>query len=121
MTVSGGQSPNLENLLQMGINQAKSGNKSGAQVLLQQVLDSDKENDRAWLWMAFISDDETDRRRFLHTALKYNPNNQTARKALDKLDHVQTAAQNRTLVYGGMALAGLLLFAAIACVIILAL
>jgi hypothetical protein len=112
--------PNLENLLQLGIARAKGGNRAGARVLLQQVLDADKQNDRAWLWMAYVTDKDVDRRRFLRTAIRLNPKNQAAKRALDRLDRAQNASKNRTMVYGSMALAGLILFAALACVIALA-
>ena len=46
------QSLNREELLQLGIQTARAGNKQSARVIFQQVLNGDPRNERALLWMA---------------------------------------------------------------------
>lgn len=116
------RSPNLENLLQMGINAAKTGNQENARLFLQQVLDADNKNDRAWLWMAYVTDkeNEIDRRRYLKTAIRINPNNRAARNALEKLDRAQVTAQNKTMTIGLMILTITIVVGVLACVLAIA-
>jgi Tfp pilus assembly protein PilF len=111
--------PNLENLLQMGINAAQSGNKENARLFLQQVLEADKKNDRAWLWLAYVTDpeDEKDRRRYLKTAMRLNPSNRAAQNALKKLDQAKNAGKKRTMRLGSLALAVLVIFGTVTCLL----
>lgn len=110
--------PNLEQLLQIAETTLRQGNKDGARVLIQQVLDQDKRNDRAWVLFAAATDDPTDRRRYLRTALHVNPNNQAAQRALAKMKKARTRSENQALYYGMIGLVAALLIAAVACVII---
>jgi hypothetical protein len=98
----GGESntPNLEELLQLGIRTAKSGNKEGARVMFQKVLDVDKRNERAWLWMASIAESEVERRRYLETVLKINPNNDKASKYLSSLDKAVVSSDSASVMLG---------------------
>lgn len=92
--------PNLENLLQMGITAAKQGNKDGARVLLRQVIEGDKKNDRAWLWMASVAENTEKRKQYLETALRINPHNDAAKKQLTKLEKKRSRGEQRTLQVG---------------------
>lgn len=102
------ENPNLENLLQMGITAAKEGNNEGARMLLKQVLDADKKNDRAWVWMAYITTDSVKRRQYLQTALKINPGNTAAKKALSKINKKRSSTEERTIIIAGVFTLGLL-------------
>ncbi len=93
-------SPNLEQLLQLGIRAAREGNKQNARVIFQQVLDSDKGNERAWLWMASVAENDIDRRRFLETVLRINPRNEKAKQYLASMENRKATSENRTLVRG---------------------
>lgn len=92
--------PNLEDILQIGIAAAKRGDREAAQNLLQQVLSSDQKNDRAWLYMAYIEPNKDQRVRYLQTALRHNPNNSVARKALEGITKKRNRSQQRTLMIG---------------------
>ncbi|MBI5930578.1 MAG: hypothetical protein HY862_14820 [Chloroflexi bacterium] len=118
-TSSSDEAANLEDLLQLAITQARRGNKQGARVLLEQVLASDKHNDRAWLWMAYTSNNEIDRRRYLRTVLQLNPSNKAARQALDKLQHQRKKSEARTRQFGVLVLAVLIFIIAAACLIVI--
>lgn len=111
--------PNLEKLLQMGITAAKQGNRDGARMLLRQVLDDDKKNDRAWLWMAYVAEDGLKRRQYLETALKINPYNKAARKALRKITARKSLREQRTLIVGMVFLLLILVVSAFICLVAL--
>ncbi|MBX3063043.1 MAG: hypothetical protein KF726_08710 [Anaerolineae bacterium] len=101
-------SPNLEHLLQLGIRTAKSGNIQSARMMFQQVLDQDKRNERAWLWMASIADNEVDRRRYLETVLDINPRNEQARKYIAALDQALQSTEGSSLSLGIKLLIGII-------------
>ena len=111
--------PGVEQLLQMAITNAKQNNQDGAKVILRQVLKQDKRNDRAWMWLAYIENDPVQRRRFLENAVRINPSNQAAQKALNKIKNKKANRENRTLLYGGIALVLLVMVTAAACAIVL--
>jgi len=94
------KNPNLEDLLRLGARTAKAGNKDNARVIFQKVLDADKRNERAWLWMAALSDSSIERRRYLQTVLNINPNNATAQKQLKALDQNVKKTESQSLRLG---------------------
>ena len=121
MNAGSDSGPSVEQMLRMGIDTAKNGNKDGARVMLRQVLQRDRRNDRAWTWLAYVEDDPVQRRRYLQNAVRINPENKTAQKALDKLKKSRTQTENKTMLYGSIALGGLIIVSILACVIVLAL
>jgi thioredoxin-like negative regulator of GroEL len=113
-----GPQPNREELLQMGIRAAKSGNKEGARMMLEQVLSQDKRNERAMMWMAKIADNKPERKKWLDKVLEVNPDNTNARTALKNMVYQQSARENRTLLMFGVVV-GVLIVLAIVVVIAL--
>lgn len=109
--------PTLEDLMQLGIQAARQGNRTNARLLFQQVLDADKHNERAWLWMAHIADTYEERLRFLQTVLQINPHNQVARKQLERIRRKHETANTLAIRYGLIALGVFTVL--IACVLIL--
>ena len=102
MASESNQQPNREQLLQMAINSAKSGNKDGARVMLRRVLAEDKRNERAMLWMANVSRNKAESRQWLERILDTNPDNEQAQKLLRKMDYQTSAQQNRVLLIFGV-------------------
>lgn len=98
----GSDIPNREELLQMAIRAAQNGNKQGARVMLRRILAEDKRNERAMMWMAKIANNDDERRKWLDRILKVNPNNETARQTLDKMNYKEAAERNRTLLRIGV-------------------
>jgi hypothetical protein len=94
------KNPNLEDLLRLGARTAKAGNKENARVIFQKVLDADKRNERAWLWMAALSESSIERRRYLQTVLNINPDNAAAKKQLDALDKNVAKTESQSLRLG---------------------
>ncbi|KAB2906443.1 MAG: hypothetical protein KJ064_24300 [Anaerolineae bacterium] len=119
--MSNADNPNLENLLQMGITAAKQGNHDAARLFFKQVLDEDKKNDRAWVWMASVVDDPVKRQQYLETALKINPSNKSARKLLRTLSRKRSVKEQRTLMLGVIFVLTILVVAALFCVLALVL
>ncbi len=117
-TTETGDVPNLEQLMQIGIQTAKQGNKQNARVIFQQILDQDKQNERAWLWMARVAQTPRDRVRYLNTVLRINPNNATALQELERMKQRQLTSNSQALRYGMIGL-GVILALVIVVVLIL--
>lgn len=94
--------PNREELLNMAIRSARDGNKESARVMLRQVLNEDRRNERAMLWMAQIANTQAERRKWLERVLHVNPDNTKARATLNRMTYKRSARENRTLVIFGM-------------------
>ena len=82
--------------------------------MLQQVIDSDKTNERAWLWLAATAETSEDRRRYLNAVLRLNPGNPTALRELEKLNRKQVSSNTLVIRYGMMGLFVLLVLVLIA-------
>jgi len=96
-------SPNLEQLLQLGIRTAREGNRQGAKLMFERVLSTNSTDERAWLWLASIAKDDGDTegaKRYLETVLKINANNEVARKALASIEGTRARGEGRTLRFG---------------------
>jgi cytochrome c-type biogenesis protein CcmH/NrfG len=107
---SGG--PNREELLQLAIRAAKEGNADSAKMMFEQILAQDKKNERAMMWMAKLSEKKSERKQWLDRVLAINPDNETARQALQKMAYSRSANENRTLLIFGM-IAGVLIVLAL--------
>lgn len=73
MSAGSPKETNLESLMQVGIAAARNKNKEAAKGIFTQVLNIDRRNERAWLWLAAVEEDQTERRRILQTVLSINP------------------------------------------------
>jgi hypothetical protein len=113
-------SMNLEQLMQLGIQAARDGNKPSARIFFQQILDVDKQNERAWLGMAAVAEAPEERTRFLLTVLRINPNNQQAQRELQKLRQNQESSNTQVIRYGFMVLAVVIGLVAVVMLILLA-
>jgi hypothetical protein len=111
----GSSEPTLEDLMQMGIQAARQGNRPNARLFFQQVLDTDKQNERAWLWMASVAETHEERIRFLKTVLRLNPANSAARDELERIRHRRETGNTLVLKVG---LVGLVLFLVLFAIVI---
>lgn len=110
--------PNLEQLMQLGIQTARQGNKQNARVIFQQVLDFDKQNERAWLWMAAVAETPADRYRYLKTVLSINPRNPTALRELGRERKRQESDTGQVLLYGGIGLGLILVLVVVVLIVV---
>ncbi len=76
-----------EKKLQLGMAALKAGEKDKARALFMAVIDNDENNEQAWLWLSGAVDNDEDKQVCLENVLTLNPNNQAARRGLDKLTH----------------------------------
>jgi hypothetical protein len=115
------EAPNLEQLMQFGIQAARLGNHVNARVIFQQVLDSDTKNERAWLWMAAVAETPEDRVRYLNTVLQINPANRAALRELDRIHRKSQFRNSEAFRYGLLALGLVIGVIIVAVVLIVAL
>ncbi len=101
-------SPNREEMLQLAIRAAQSGNRESAEVMFRQVLDEDKRNERALLWMVQLATTKEERRQWLSRVLVVNPYHQAAKDALKRMEYKSSARDNRVLVIFGVVAAVLI-------------
>ncbi len=78
--------------LRAAITAAKAGRREEARELLLALLEQDEENIQAWLWLSGVMDDPEEQAICLENVLTLDPQNQAARKALDRLRVAQPAA-----------------------------
>ncbi len=76
---------NIQETLRQGIEFAREGQKSQARKLFKQVIDMDKDNEKAWFWLASVAESDEERRDALEKVLELNPNNERAEQALEKV------------------------------------
>lgn len=72
-------------LRQQGIAAAKAGQKEQARALLQQAIRLEPGSEAAWMWLASVARDPRERIFALQKLLEINPDNATARQALESL------------------------------------
>jgi Flp pilus assembly protein TadD len=114
--------PNLEQLLQLGIRTAREGNRQGAKLMFERVLATNSTDERAWLWLASIAKDEQDTegaKRYLETVLKINPSNAVAQNALATMEGTRARGESRTLRFGMAVVAVLVILVILAVILII--
>ncbi len=115
---SSNNAPKTEELLQLGIQAARQGNKKNARMIFQQVLATDTKNERAWMWMAALAETPAERINYLKTVLKINPKNARAQRELSQFHKKRASSNSQAFVYG---LAGLAIVAVMILLVVLAL
>ncbi len=89
--------PQVEELLKKGIDAARSGDKTTARALLEQVVELDQQNEKGWFWLAAVVDDADEKRVCLGNVVVINPDNKRAQRLLAQLEGsvVSGAADDR--------------------------
>jgi hypothetical protein len=72
----------------------KAGDKITGQKLLSEIVKEDPSNEKAWLWLSTCVKDAKRKRYCLKKTLSINPKNQTASKALAKLEQATQPSVN---------------------------
>ncbi|MBP8003029.1 MAG: hypothetical protein KA314_28060 [Chloroflexi bacterium] len=73
-------------LLQQGIQAAKAGDREQARRLLLQLVETDENNEQAWLWLGGVMETWEERRICLENVLALNPDNEVAQRGLARLN-----------------------------------
>jgi hypothetical protein len=80
-----------DQILQLGIEEARNGNRDEARNLFELLTRQEPNNAQAWLWLAGVADNPDQRRAALQRVLELDPDNDMARKGLQAMG-VATAA-----------------------------
>lgn len=75
----------MSDTLEQAIAAIKAGDKNTGGQLLNQVLQTDPQNETAWLWMTTVVGSDEERRKILEHVLSINPDNEIAQNSLAKL------------------------------------
>ncbi|GAB4435344.1 MAG: hypothetical protein Kow00120_02130 [Anaerolineae bacterium] len=115
--------PQISEQMQKGIAAAKAGDKATARTYFERVVAMDKYSEKAWFWLASVVESDEERRVCLGNVVHLNPNNERARRLLEKLESEAADAtkggdapdgvrqiDRRTLMIGG-AVGGVILLA----------
>src|SRR5687768_1773283 len=76
----------VEDKLRQAIRAIKAGDKATGRELLTQVVKIEPENELAWLWLASAVADPYQKKEYLQTVLRHNPNNKIAQEGLAQLE-----------------------------------
>ena len=83
-------------VLQRAIQAAQAGRRAEARDLLIQIVETDPENEMAWVWLSGLVDSLEDRIIACENALTINPENQKVRRYLEELQRQQkSTVENR--------------------------
>ena len=74
-----------QQLLRVGIQAVRAGDKTRGRDLLEQVVRADESNAAAWLWLSRALDDPAERLTALQNAARLNPQNEVMRSELQEL------------------------------------
>jgi endonuclease YncB( thermonuclease family) len=72
--------------LQQAIQAIKAGDKARGRELLADIIQSDLNNELAWLWFSSVANSEAEQRKALEQVLKINPDNKAAQRGLALLN-----------------------------------
>ncbi len=89
--------PNKEDMLRLGMQAARNGQRQPARMMFGQVLEQDPDNVRALLWMAKLAEPD-DRAHWLERVLDADPENETALRVLGRMEQSENASRNKVLL-----------------------
>ena len=101
--------PELDALLRQAMNHVNAGDFSQGRSLLEQILEQDPHNAKAWVWLSGCVDDPHQRRICLQQALRADPKNQAALDGMKVLDGelFQASAPAPSLIESRLAAIGM--------------
>lgn len=76
----------IPDLLRRGIDLIKEGKKAEGRALLEQVVELDENNEKAWFWLGSVVETDEERRICFSNVLHINPNNEKAQRAMNALE-----------------------------------
>lgn len=79
----------VQQLIQQGIQAARSGNHAEARLILRQALSADSSNEQAWLWLSAVEATNSEKIAALQQVLALNPANAAAKRGLELLKPAQ--------------------------------
>lgn len=94
--------PNLEELFSMAVDAAKKGQRQGARVMFRQILEHDRRNIRAMMYLAKLAPNDKERLAWLEKVLEIRPGYEPAEEMLAKVQYNRQAERNRVLFRVGI-------------------
>ena len=82
-------SSTVQQLIQQGVQAARSGNHAEARLVLRQAIAADAKNEQAWLWLSAVEATNSEKIAALQQVLAINPANAAAKRGLDLLKPTQ--------------------------------
>lgn len=95
--------PNREELYKLATEAAKSGQTKGARVMFRQLLQQDKRDIRAMMWLAKLASTSKEREAWLERVVAIRPSYTQALEMLEKLRTGKIAERNKRLLRVGSA------------------
>jgi hypothetical protein len=95
-------SPDHQEKLRQAVEIARGGDRQEARRLVEEVLQDDEENARAWLLLARLTENVDEKRMALTTVLQLNPGNQRAQEMLDQLEAEVAEAEDDPEIMPGI-------------------
>ncbi len=89
-----------EELMRLGIKNAKQGNRDAARMLFNQVLEYLPRDIGALMWLASIARSEKERRQYLRAVLKIDPTYERAKQEILKLNAKREKEEQRSVGFG---------------------
>jgi hypothetical protein len=83
--------------LEQAIMAIKAGDKEAGKQLLLELVESDPEDENAWLWLTQTGGPRAERIGYLQRVLEINPHNDIARRGLAQLQQKQTPAKKQAV------------------------
>ena len=80
----------MDKSLEQAIVAIKAGDKATARKLLLAIIKENPNNETAILWLSTTTDDPARKRECFERVLKINPENEVAKRGLDKLDRADS-------------------------------
>lgn len=89
--------PNLEDLFNMAVEAARQGQRQGARVMFRQILEQDKRNVRAMMYLAKLAPADKERLAWVNKILEIRPGYEPAEALLSKMTYGRQATRNKML------------------------
>lgn len=90
---------NTEELFNMAVVAAKQGQRSGARVMFRQILEQDKRNIRAMMYLAKLAGADKERTAWLNRILEIRPGYEPAEEMVARLARNKQVTRNRRLFH----------------------
>jgi CRISPR/Cas system-associated protein endoribonuclease Cas2 len=110
--------PDIPELTRLAIKAAKEGNKEGARVMFRQIVEKDRYNEQAMIWLARIAKNNQEREQWLRRVIEINPDNTSAQKALEKIAEDREEGYDRMVIIYGFAVILMLILLVVALVLV---
>lgn len=94
--------PLHDETLRQAVDAARTGDRARARELVDEVLNEDEENHRAWLLLARLTDNIDEKRMALANVLQLDPGNKKASELLEKLDERATRTRDDEEIIPGV-------------------